>query len=50
MNDLVDSCVPGDIVVAAGEIKVVSSEIGIKARKGEQSMFLLYLATNSIIG
>ena len=49
-DDLVDACVPGDIIVATGEIKVVSSDAGFKAKKAEQTMFLLYLSTNSIIG
>jgi hypothetical protein len=50
-NDLVDSCVPGDIAVVAGEVKVASVEDGVsKAKKKDQTLFLLYLHANSITG
>ena len=46
-KDNVDTCVPGDIVIVSGEVKVVSTDEGKKKR--EQSMFLLYLLVNSIV-
>ena len=50
-DDLVDSCVPGDVVTIAGEVKVVSTEEGSRGgRKEQQAMFLLYLLVNSIVG
>ncbi len=51
-DDLVDACVPGDVVVVTGEIKVVGSDGGGRSggRKAEQTMFLLYLSTNSVVG
>lgn len=50
-SDLVDSCVPGDIAVVAGEVKVTSVDEGSsKGKKKEQTMFLLYLSVNSVTG
>jgi hypothetical protein len=51
MRDLVDSCVPGDVVVINGEIKVVATEEGFgKGKKKDQAMFLQFLAVNSVVG
>ncbi|XP_071080734.1 DNA helicase MCM8-like [Haliotis cracherodii] len=45
--DLVDSCVPGDIVTVSGIVKVNSLEEG-KGRNKDKCMFLLYLHANSV--
>ena len=51
LGDIVDSCVPGDIGIITGEIKVASTEESAnKAKKKDQAMFLLYLAVNSVTG
>lgn len=51
MTDLVDTCVPGDIVVANGEVRVISTQDGPgKGKRNEQAMFLLYMYVNSITG
>lgn len=51
MGDIVDSCVPGDIVVVTGEIKVSSTgDATYKSKKKEQAMFLLYLSVNCVTG
>ncbi|XP_013415383.1 DNA helicase MCM8 [Lingula anatina] len=46
-NDLVDSCVPGDIVTVSGIVKVTSTEKG-RGRNKDKCMFLLYLHANSV--
>lgn len=51
VRDLVDSCVPGDVVMINGEVKVASTEEGFgKGKKKDQAMFLQYLSANSIVG
>ncbi|ELU16340.1 hypothetical protein CAPTEDRAFT_101979 [Capitella teleta] len=45
--DLVDSCVPGDIVALTGVVKVMNSDEG-RGRQKDKCMFLLYIAANSI--
>lgn len=48
---MVDACVPGDVVVVNGEVRVVSTDDGpAKGKRKEQAMFLLYLHVNSITG
>lgn len=46
-QDLVDSCVPGDMVTITGVIKV-SSEEGSGRNKKDKCMFLLYIQANSV--
>ncbi|CAG5115856.1 unnamed protein product, partial [Candidula unifasciata] len=46
-RDLVDSCVPGDIVTVTGIVKVNNVEEGHRKNK-EKCMFLLYLHANSV--
>lgn len=40
--DQVDQCIPGDMVVVAGEVRVISSDES-KRQKDAKSMFLIYL-------
>jgi len=47
-DDLVDVCVPGDVVTVCGEVKVVSTEEG--KGKQDQCMFLLYIEASSLVG
>ncbi|KAG5265875.1 hypothetical protein AALO_G00247300 [Alosa alosa] len=46
-QDLVDSCVPGDMVTITGVVKV-SSEEGAGRNKKDKCMFLLYIEANSV--
>uniref|UniRef100_A0A8B9HDN9 DNA helicase MCM8 n=1 Tax=Astyanax mexicanus TaxID=7994 RepID=A0A8B9HDN9_ASTMX len=46
-QDLVDSCVPGDMVTITGIIKV-SNEEGSGRNKKDKCMFLLYINANSV--
>lgn len=46
-QDLVDSCVPGDMVTITGVIKV-SNEEGSSRNKKDKCMFLLYIQANSV--
>ncbi|KAJ8299815.1 hypothetical protein KUTeg_023875 [Tegillarca granosa] len=46
-QDLVDSCVPGDIVTVSGIVKVNSVEEG-RSRNKDKCMFLLYIHANSV--
>uniref|UniRef100_A0A672P3L5 DNA helicase MCM8 n=1 Tax=Sinocyclocheilus grahami TaxID=75366 RepID=A0A672P3L5_SINGR len=46
-QDLVDSCVPGDMVTITGVIKV-SNEEGNNRNKKDKCMFLLYIQANSV--
>ncbi|TSM77312.1 DNA helicase MCM8 [Bagarius yarrelli] len=46
-QDLVDSCVPGDMVTITGVIKV-SNEEGFGRNKKDKCMFLLYIEANSL--
>lgn len=45
--DLVDSCVPGDVVTIAGIVKVNSIDEG-RGQNKDKCMFLLYIHVNSI--
>ncbi|XP_052226288.1 DNA helicase MCM8-like isoform X2 [Dreissena polymorpha] len=47
ISDLVDSCVPGDIVTVSGIVKVNSVDEG-RARNKDKCMFLLYIHANSV--
>ena len=46
-GDLVDACLPGDIVTVTGEVKVWSTD-DFQAGKKDQGMFLLYILANSV--
>ncbi|XP_019371747.1 PREDICTED: DNA helicase MCM8 isoform X1 [Gavialis gangeticus] len=48
VQDLVDSCVPGDIVTITGIVKVSNSEEGASRNKNDKCMFLLYIEANSV--
>ncbi|NXP43899.1 MCM8 helicase, partial [Heliornis fulica] len=48
VQDLVDSCVPGDIVTITGIVKVSSTEEGTSKNKNDKCMFLLYIEANSV--
>ncbi|XP_075563094.1 DNA helicase MCM8 isoform X2 [Pelecanus crispus] len=48
VQDLVDSCVPGDIVTITGIVKVSSTEEGASKNKNDKCMFLLYIEANSV--
>uniref|UniRef100_A0A8D2N1T2 DNA helicase MCM8 n=1 Tax=Zonotrichia albicollis TaxID=44394 RepID=A0A8D2N1T2_ZONAL len=45
VQDLVDSCVPGDMVTVTGIVKVASTEEG---DKNDKCIFLLYIEANSV--
>jgi DNA helicase MCM8 len=51
-GDLVDTCVPGDVITVAGQVKTISTEAlsGRRAaRDGKhQSLYLLYIQANSV--
>uniref|UniRef100_A0A672UPM1 DNA helicase MCM8 n=1 Tax=Strigops habroptila TaxID=2489341 RepID=A0A672UPM1_STRHB len=47
VQDLVDSCVPGDVVTVTGIVKVSSTEEASKS-KNDKCMFLLYIEANSV--
>ncbi|XP_006822145.1 DNA helicase MCM8-like [Saccoglossus kowalevskii] len=47
-HDLVDSCVPGDMVSVSGIVKVTSSEEGRGRNNKDKCMFLLYIYANSV--
>ncbi|XP_075420095.1 DNA helicase MCM8 [Tenrec ecaudatus] len=47
VHDLVDSCVPGDVVTVTGIVKVSNAEEGSR-NKNDKCMFLLYIEANSI--
>ncbi|XP_039594602.1 DNA helicase MCM8 isoform X2 [Polypterus senegalus] len=47
-HDLVDSCVPGDLVSITGIVKVCSSDEGNGRNTNDKCMFLLYIEANSI--
>ncbi|XP_076114313.1 DNA helicase MCM8-like isoform X2 [Mytilus galloprovincialis] len=47
-QDLVDSCVPGDVVTISGIVKVNSVDEG-KGRNKDKCMFLLYIYANSVV-
>ncbi|KAK8395977.1 hypothetical protein O3P69_005220 [Scylla paramamosain] len=46
-EDLVDSCVPGDLVTVTGVVKVSQSQEG-RGSKGDKCMFLLYIDASSV--
>lgn len=46
-QDLVDSCVPGDVVTVSGVVKVNSTDEG-RGRNKDKCMFLLYIQANSV--
>eukprot|EP00475_Leptophrys_vorax_P015224 TRINITY_DN21590_c0_g2_i1.p1 TRINITY_DN21590_c0_g2~~TRINITY_DN21590_c0_g2_i1.p1 ORF type:complete len:623 (-),score=135.43 TRINITY_DN21590_c0_g2_i1:761-2629(-) len=51
-NDLVDSCLPGDIVVISGIVKAVKNEFqtsGTGGRDKNQTLFVLYIDANSVV-
>ncbi|XP_072713404.1 DNA helicase MCM8 isoform X3 [Ciconia boyciana] len=48
VQDLVDSCVPGDMVTITGIVKVLSTEEGASKNKNDKCMFLLYIEANSV--
>ncbi|KAF1507483.1 DNA helicase MCM8, partial [Megadyptes antipodes antipodes] len=48
VQDLVDSCVPGDMVTITGIVKVSSTEEGASKNKNDKCMFLLYIEANSV--
>ncbi|NXY89826.1 MCM8 helicase, partial [Alcedo cyanopectus] len=47
VQDLVDSCVPGDMVTITGIVKVSNTEEGA-SKKNDKCMFLLYIEVNSV--
>ncbi|OXB68339.1 hypothetical protein ASZ78_015279, partial [Callipepla squamata] len=48
VQDLVDSCVPGDVVTITGIVKVSSTEEGASKNKSDKCVFLLYIEANSV--
>uniref|UniRef100_A0AAY4CGM8 DNA helicase MCM8 n=1 Tax=Denticeps clupeoides TaxID=299321 RepID=A0AAY4CGM8_9TELE len=46
-QDLVDSCVPGDMVTITGIVKVSNEDANCKTKK-DKCMFLLYIEANSV--
>ncbi|XP_067900466.1 DNA helicase MCM8 isoform X1 [Heterodontus francisci] len=48
IQDLVDSCVPGDMVTVTGIVKVANSSEGKTRNKDDKCMFFLYIEANSI--
>uniref|UniRef100_A0A8D2N1C9 DNA helicase MCM8 n=1 Tax=Zonotrichia albicollis TaxID=44394 RepID=A0A8D2N1C9_ZONAL len=48
VQDLVDSCVPGDMVTVTGIVKVASTEEGAAKSKNDKCIFLLYIEANSV--
>uniref|UniRef100_A0A8C6X8P3 DNA helicase MCM8 n=1 Tax=Naja naja TaxID=35670 RepID=A0A8C6X8P3_NAJNA len=48
VHDLVDSCVPGDVITVAGIVKVSNTEEGASRNKNDKCVFLLYIEANSI--
>uniref|UniRef100_UPI00358FB3BE DNA helicase MCM8 isoform X2 n=1 Tax=Myxine glutinosa TaxID=7769 RepID=UPI00358FB3BE len=48
VQDLVDSCVPGDIITVTGVVKVVASDEGRNRNNKDKCMFLLYIQANAI--
>ncbi|XP_068088601.1 DNA helicase MCM8 isoform X1 [Hyperolius riggenbachi] len=48
IQDLVDSCVPGDMVTITGIVKVSNIKDGGFKNKNNKCMFLLYIEANSI--
>ncbi|XP_073484716.1 DNA helicase MCM8 [Aquarana catesbeiana] len=48
IQDLVDSCVPGDMVTITGVVKVSNVKDGGFKNKNNKCMFLLYIEANSV--
>ncbi|XP_053568665.1 DNA helicase MCM8 [Bombina bombina] len=48
IDDLVDSCVPGDMVTITGIVKVSNTRDGGFKNKNNKCMFLLYIEANSV--
>uniref|UniRef100_UPI00398E7D0C DNA helicase MCM8 n=1 Tax=Pristiophorus japonicus TaxID=55135 RepID=UPI00398E7D0C len=48
IQDLVDCCVPGDMVTVTGIVKVANSNEGKTRNKDDKCMFFLYIEANSI--
>lgn len=51
MEDLVDACIPGDLVTVAGVVKAVNADVAAgksSKRAMQNSTFVLYLEANSI--
>ncbi|XP_048356188.1 DNA helicase MCM8 isoform X2 [Sphaerodactylus townsendi] len=48
MQDLADSCVPGDVITVTGIVKVSNSEEGTSKNKTDKCVFMLYIEANSI--
>ncbi|KAM4695002.1 DNA helicase MCM8 isoform 2-T2 [Discoglossus pictus] len=48
IQDLVDSCVPGDLVTITGIVKVSNTRDGGFKNKNNKCMFLLYIEANSV--
>nr|XP_033794155.1 DNA helicase MCM8 isoform X1 [Geotrypetes seraphini] len=48
VQDLVDSCVPGDTVTVTGIVKVSNAVEGGSRNRNDRCMFLLYIEANSI--
>ncbi|KAM8947570.1 DNA helicase MCM8 [Pelodytes ibericus] len=48
IQDLVDSCVPGDMVTITGIVKVSNTRDGGFKNKNNKCMFLLYIEANSV--
>ncbi|XP_029449349.1 DNA helicase MCM8-like isoform X2 [Rhinatrema bivittatum] len=48
VQDLVDSCVPGDTVTITGIVKVSNAVEGGSRNRNDRCMFLLYIEANSI--
>uniref|UniRef100_A0A8C5MX76 Cardiolipin synthase (CMP-forming) n=1 Tax=Leptobrachium leishanense TaxID=445787 RepID=A0A8C5MX76_9ANUR len=48
IQDLVDSCVPGDMVTVNGIVKVSNTRDGNFKNKNNKCMFLLYIEANSV--
>ncbi|KAG8430836.1 hypothetical protein GDO86_019917 [Hymenochirus boettgeri] len=48
IQDLVDSCVPGDMVTITGIVKVSNTRDGGFKNKNNKCMFLLYIEANSL--
>lgn len=49
MYDLVDSCVPGDVVTVSGIVNVMNTQDNQFRTNKDKCMFLLYIAVNSIV-
>ena len=52
IDDLVESCIPGDVVTVVGIVKSVNSEYAAGrsgARAGNSSLFQLYILANSLV-